>query len=298
MLTVLSHVSHGYVGNRAIVFCLQYYGWDVDAIHTTDYSNHPGYRKFKGKPSSPELIQDLFEGLKDIIDFNREYEIILTGYSPNEQIAEVIYDQVMEVYQQNAEKKPFWVVDPVLGDNGKLYVLEKVVPVVEKMLKSGHVTLTTPNQFEFEVLSGVKITTWESVVEGFNQFYTNYAIPYVVLSSAVIDGNMYVIGYSHNSSQKIFALPVDEINCHFNGCGDVFTALLTHSFYESSLTPKTLALVVLKLNKILVHSLQEEQAKTGESNILLVKDIRIISLRHFLVADDDLTSYLDKVQYL
>lgn len=298
MLTVLSHVSHGYVGNRAIVFCLQHYGWDVDAINTTDYSNHPGYKKFRGKPSTPERICELFLGLKDIINFTSEYEIILTGYSPNEHISEVIYSQVTDIYKQNAKKAPIWVLDPVLGDNGKLYVPENVVPVVKKMLASRHVTLTTPNQFEFEVLSGVKIDSWSSVRTAFEAFYKAYTVPYVVLSSVTIDRQMYTIGYAYASQQQIFAIPVDEIDCHFSGCGDVFTALITHSFYDNNaLTAKSLALVVLKLNKILLHSLQEEQQKTG-AKVLVVNDIRSISLRHFLTEDNERELSLDKVRYL
>lgn len=34
VLAIQSHVVHGYVGNRAATFPLQYRGWDVDALNT------------------------------------------------------------------------------------------------------------------------------------------------------------------------------------------------------------------------------------------------------------------------
>lgn len=305
LLAVLSHVAHGYVGNRAMVFPLQFNGWDVDCINTTNYSNHPGYLKFKGQPSSSSLVKDLFTGLKNIIDFNNEYEIILTGYSPNEEILQVVYDEIMPIFKASANKKPVWVVDPVLGDNGKLYVLEKVVPIYKQILSTGHITLTTPNQFEFELLSGTTIKDWSSVESAFDSFYNKFKIPYVVLSSVVIDDKMFTIGYSNsNRNKRIFSLPLNQINCSFNGCGDVFTAILTNTFYDNGkeLTPEVLASAIVKLNKILIHSLQQELTKTGQApnDIKLVKDIKIITLRHTLLEDyqQDTQSLLQQVKYL
>ena len=40
------------------------------------------------------------------------------------------------------------VLDPVMGDCGKLYVSEEVVPVYKSMVR--HADLITPNQFETE----------------------------------------------------------------------------------------------------------------------------------------------------
>ena len=48
VLSIQSHVVHGYVGNKAATFPLQYQGWDVDALNTVQFSNHPGYGHFTG----------------------------------------------------------------------------------------------------------------------------------------------------------------------------------------------------------------------------------------------------------
>lgn len=293
LLAVSSHVSHGYVGNRAMVFPLQFNGWDVDAINTTDYSNHPGYGKFQGRPTDPQLVRDLFRGLHDIVDYN-EYEVIISGYSPNAAILTVVYEEISKVFAEGAQ--PLWIVDPVLGDNGKLYVNEDVVPVVKKILESGHVALTTPNQLEFELLTDTKLTSWDSVKQAFTTFHELYPVKQAVLTSVSVEGKVYIVGLSNN---QVYALPVNEIACHFNGCGDVFAGLLAHAFHSNGgrLSVEVLADVTTRLHRILEHSLAEESASTKHP-VTLVKDIRLVSSRHVLLDIIDSSALVAQAIYL
>lgn len=296
ILSILSHVSHGYVGNRAIVFPLQFCGWDVDAVNTTNLSNHPGYGKFSGSPFSAEDIELVIKGLKDIIDFNTEYEVILTGYMPNKDIMLAIFEQIKDVFKSSL--RPVWILDPVMGDNGKLYVLDSVVPIYKQFFSSGFITLATPNQFEFELLSGVKITDWTTLKEAVDSFSKMYKVPYLALSSVIIDNRMFGVGYSANTQRKIFCIPIDQIDCSFSGCGDLFTALITHGFCENGqvLTPAVLGNVLLKLNRILKISLDDEIKKCGNKFVKSVKDIRVVLLRDVLL--EDYTDEIKEVEYI
>ncbi|KAK6458226.1 Ribokinase-like protein [Scheffersomyces xylosifermentans] len=302
LLTISSHVSHGYVGNRATVFPLQYYGWDVDAINTTNFSNHPGFGTFAGKASPPELVNDIFQGLKDIVDFDEHYDLILTGYSPNDEVLQIIYNQLITVFNSSSSaKKPQWIVDPVLGDNGRLYVSEKVIPVYKAILSSGFVTLITPNQFELEILSDTKITDWDSIKTALLKIQELYNIPNVVLSSVLIDGEMYGVGYSAEAEEgkRVFYFPITQIHCHFNGCGDLFTALMANAFYENKnkLTPAVLGDVLVKLNLILEHSYKAEVEENGSTEVKSVKSLRIISSREVLL-EDNREDIIGRVSYL
>jgi len=42
VLSIQSHVVHGYVGNKCAVFPLQLHGFDVDPINSVQFSNHAG----------------------------------------------------------------------------------------------------------------------------------------------------------------------------------------------------------------------------------------------------------------
>ncbi|OBA23661.1 Ribokinase-like protein [Metschnikowia bicuspidata var. bicuspidata NRRL YB-4993] len=282
-LSILSHVAHGYVGNRAVVFTLQYCGWNVDALHTTEFLNHPGYGQFKGQKADVETVKLIFEGLQSILDLRLEYELILVGYCPSAEVMSTLYEQITPLMGAAKEKsRPILVVDPVLGDNGKLYVPQQIVKAHIEFLQLGFVDLTTPNQFELELLTGIQIHDWESVKLALTTFNEKYKVPNVVILSVIVDGRMYGVGFS-KATEAIFYIPIAKIDCRFSGCGDVFTALLTNIFYENNctLTPKVLSQVLIKLNRILMISFNEEKAKLGKAPIV-VQDVRLIQLRKVL----------------
>lgn len=282
LLSILSYVAHGYVGNRAMVFPLQYHGWDVDTVNTTHYSNHPGYGMFKGQKSSPELVESIFQGLGNILDISSYYKVIVVGYCPSAAVMNTIYKDLEPIVQKASPKRPILVVDPVLGDNGRLYVPEELVLAHKDFLTKGLVDLTTPNQFELELLTGTHVSDFTSARKALLHFYDMYKVPNVVLTSVPIDGKMYCVGFSL-ASQTVFALEFEQINCSFSGCGDLFTALLTNAFYESGcvLNPIVLGSVLYKLHKVLQNSFEDEWQKTGQPPSM-VKDIRIVSLRKVL----------------
>lgn len=288
VLSILSYVSHGYVGNRSVVFPLQYYGWDVDTINTTDFLNHPGYGTFKGKKTDPDQIAELFKGLANIMPSIGEYKMILVGYCPGGAILDAVYRQ-LEPMVANGRETPALIIDPVLGDNGKLYVPEEIIPIHKRFLKLGLVSLITPNQFELEVLSETSVTDWDSLMLALRRMHENYGLPNIIVSSVVIHGKMFCVGYRRTGPAKkeeCFYLPIEEIKCKFNGCGDVFAALAIHAFYCNglSLTPYVLNFAMAKMTKILQVSYDAQKKLTGEppTNVL---DVRVVTLRHVLLED-------------
>ena len=79
ILSVQSHTTHGYVGNKAATFPLQTMGYDVNCINTVSLSNHPAYKG--GCKGSSLQLQDLtafIEGLEnnDLLNYNA----VITGY--------------------------------------------------------------------------------------------------------------------------------------------------------------------------------------------------------------------------
>ena len=288
-LCISLHVSHGYVGNRACTFPLQYQGWDVDAVNTTNFSNHPGYGKIGGKVVDPDEVQQVIEGLRSIVDVTLGYDMVISGYCPRPGTVEA-------VRKFCADLKPLvvLVVDPVLGDNGKLYVQESIVPEYERLMAECSVSLTTPNMFEFELLSGEKVNSFSDLKTAIDAFYDKFRIPNVVILSIEIEGQLYAVGALRESRirQKktsdsdnpdelgIFYFPIEKLDCNFNGSGDVLTAIISHCFYRNGckLTPETLSEALTKLEHILKQSIQIEAQKTGQ-RVTHVKDIQIVALR-------------------
>jgi pyridoxine kinase len=134
-----------------------------------------------------------------------------------------------------------YVCDPVLGDNGKLYVPEELVDVYrEEVVK--HATILTPNQFEIEVLSGVKINTMADAIEACNVIHAK-GVPVVVITSMEIVPDKIVMLCSapvatvklHGKaatpsptfpSHTQFHIQCDRLPRNFTGTGDVTAALI------------------------------------------------------------------------
>ena len=141
VLSIQSHVVHGYVGNRAAVFPLQLLDFEVDFINSVQFSNQTGYKSFRGQRLNSDDLDELFLGLKENNLVN--YTHLLTGYVGNEAFLNKLADLIEEMkginpnliyciylilFFSTSKLKAktclfvclFKVCDPVLGDNGKL----------------------------------------------------------------------------------------------------------------------------------------------------------------------------------
>ncbi len=79
--------------------------------------------------------------------------MMLSGYVPGAASVEVV-GRIAKELRNRTESAPgsfFWVLDPVMGDNGRLYVADDVVPAYKTLLH--HADLILPNQFEAEYVA-------------------------------------------------------------------------------------------------------------------------------------------------
>lgn len=285
ILSILSHVVHGYVGNRAVTFPLQYLGWNVDALNTTNLSNHPGYGSFLGSVEPVELIEKVLEGLEDIGNSIGQYDMVLTGYLPNEDMVLSVKQAIFKHFGNHQGPNPKYIMDPILGDNGKFYVNEAVIPIYKELLSSGYVTVITPNQFEFQVLTGVEIRCLEDLKHAIEQFNNQFNVSDVIISSINLGNLMYSVGYNSIDNQ-IFLVPIKEIPCKFFGCGDLFTALVSNNYSKhGKVTIGGLKDSVLKLTRVLQRTFDYEITSKPGVDITVINDINIIRLADILTND-------------
>lgn len=134
VLSIQSHTVQGYVGNKSAVFPLQLLGYDVDPINSVQFSNHTGYPSFKGQVLNGQQLWDLIEGLEanDLL----YYTHLLTGYIGSVSFLNTVLDVVSKLRSINP--KLTYVCDPVLGDEGKLYVPQELVTVYRERVRLIH----------------------------------------------------------------------------------------------------------------------------------------------------------------
>ncbi|KAK4105323.1 Ribokinase-like protein [Parathielavia hyrcaniae] len=239
VLAVASHVVSGYVGNKIAVFSLQSLGCDVAALNTVQFSNHTGYKQWTGSKVSAQEITDLYQGLKQ--SYLDDFDMMLSGYVPGAPALEAV-GQIGQELKRRAKSKPgsfFWVLDPVMGDNGSLYVASDVVPVYKSLVP--HADLVLPNQFEAELLSEVKITDMPSIARAIQVMHERYAIPHIVITSVSLPhpdhpvSSLSVFGSTMTSDRKprAFKIVFPAIDCYFCGTGDMFAALMAVRMREA-----------------------------------------------------------------
>lgn len=107
-----------------------------------------GYGQAKGTRATATEITDLYEGLK--ASYLDEFDMMLSGYLPGASAVEAVGKIARDLKYKHTMNPGsfFWVLDPVMGDNGKLYVAEDVVPAYKHLMKDADLIL--PNQFEAE----------------------------------------------------------------------------------------------------------------------------------------------------
>lgn len=104
----------------------------------------------KGTKVTAQEITDLYDGLKQ--SYLDDFAMMLSGYIPGAEAVEAVGKIAAELRTKaRCRGEPgsfFWVLDPVMGDHGKLYVSQDVVPAYKSLLPNADLIL--PNQFEAE----------------------------------------------------------------------------------------------------------------------------------------------------
>ncbi|KAJ8920748.1 hypothetical protein NQ315_004888 [Exocentrus adspersus] len=272
VLSIQSHVVSGYVGNKSAVFPLQLLGFEVDAINSVQFSNHTGYKKVKGQILTEKDLADLLEGLSENhLDY---YSHLLTGY-----IGSVSFlNQITTVVKHLRQKNPnlIYVCDPVMGDNGQLYVPKELVPIYKSYIVP-LATIITPNLFEAELLTDTKIINQDDVWNAINILH-NKGCETVVISSADLgtDSKLGVFGSckKDDTIKKIY-MEIKKLPVTFTGSGDLFAALFLSWMYKSNNDLKVaLENTIASLQAVLkrtVEGLGDEDIKAKNVELKLIQ---------------------------
>ena len=156
VLSISSQVVWGPVGNSAAVPALQAKGHEVLALPTITLSNHPGHGAPAGFRTQAEDMARMFAALEALGALSN-LDAMLTGYF-------VSVGQVEEVAGLLGRVAvPFLLVDPVMGDHGRLYIPQEVAEAIRAHLVP-RASCLTPNAFELSWLSGHEVTDEASAI--------------------------------------------------------------------------------------------------------------------------------------
>lgn len=265
------------VGNKSAVFPLQLLGFDVDVVNSVHFSNHTGYKEgFEGDVLKGDQLRAIMAGLKR----NSLLEGIghvLTGYIGSESFLEAVLDVIKNVREEHGAKVRF-VCDPVLGDKGKFYVPTELVGLYrERVIPLADVL--TPNQFEVEQLTGIKINTMEDAKRACDQLHKMGPSLVFITSMELGTDSMTILASERSTATStIMAWRIDcpILPGHFTGTGDLCAALLlAHTAREPNNIPAVMEKVINTMFAVLQRTLETagDTVKSRELKLVQSKDI-------------------------
>lgn len=257
ILSIQSHVVYGYVGNKASVYPLQSMGFDVWPINTVQFSNHTGYGKYKGEIFPARHIKELVQGLDDI-GVLKNCEAILSGYMGSNDICYEVKDIVEKIKKNNPNA--IYLCDPVVGDK-KIYVKQEVVDFFKNEMVAD---IITPNKFEAEILSGIKINSYDDlykVAEIFHLKNIKIVIITGVEFSDKIENFLSIQGISFLQQATKY-----KFLQNISGTGDLFSALFLGQYLLNKDAVIALEKVLWFMEKVLKNSINNSELQVTSIN--------------------------------
>lgn len=172
---------------------------------------------------------------------------MLTGYVPGAEALLAVSQAVDRMRALNP--RMVYLCDPVMGDEGRIYVSEAVIPIYKALMPKAD--CATPNYFEAQLLTDIEIVDPQSLCLCLRSFHERYALPNVIISAVslphhalrqagltnlpfssllVCAGSSIVSGPGEPLRTISFAIVFPELAEHYEGVGDVFSSLVLARF--------------------------------------------------------------------
>lgn len=257
VVTISSQVAYGHVGNSATVPALQSLGFEVLAIPTVLLAHHPGHGPAKGRMLPAAEISDLVQGIAGIGALGRACAV-LTGYLGLPETAAVAADAVRQV--RAAQDRALYLCDPVIGDNGRVYVRDGVEEAIRTQLLP-LADVVTPNHFELERLAGCSVRTLEQAVGAARSLLALGPTTVVVTTLQHQGSTPQQVDCLAVTAGQVWLVGTPRLERVQNGAGDLLAALLLGHLALQKPLPEALGLAVSAVHAVLAASTGEPEMR-------------------------------------
>lgn len=227
ILLVGDIVGYGKIANTAMETILSRLGHSTYELPTAIVSNNFAFGEFQ--------ILDTTDYLRGCIkvwsDLGFDFDAIATGYMASTEQAHI----VTSYCQERAAKGAAIFVDPIMGDDGRLYNGMKTDAIASMKEILAIAQLCYPNYTEACLLTDTPYHAEGTDMDGAREMIDRLreiGSKSVLITSIRIDGTPSVVGYNH-IEDEYFQLTYDEIPVQFPGTGDIFAATLIGTLMDS-----------------------------------------------------------------
>ena len=214
--------GYGKVALSAMLPILSKMGYSLYNLPTALVSNTLDYGKFE--------ILDTTSYMENTIkvwnELGFQFDCISTGFILSSKQVDIITSYIKSQNNPNL----LVVVDPIMGDDGKLYngITQETVAHMKEL--SSYADILIPNYTEAAFIADLftdKSSLTKSEINALIDKLVSQGSKSVVITS-IIDkdsNNHFVCGYD-DKSKTYFYLPYDYIPVRFPGTGDIFSAVM------------------------------------------------------------------------
>jgi len=215
-------------------------GIKVCPLPTAVLSSHSRYEGYH--------FADLTDHMQPIIDhwkkMNISFDAIYSGFLGSHKQIRIVQGMIDSFKNENQ----FVIIDPVLGDNGKMYgpINKEMVSEMKSLIQKANII--TPNLTEASLLLEKPFSP-DIGEEDIKEWMLKLSDmgPGIVVITGIPDkthGKKYsVIAYNRNGS-RFWKVPIDYIPADFPGTGDCFTSVLTGALLQGDSLPIALDMAV------------------------------------------------------
>lgn len=224
----------GRVSLTAVIPILSSMGFQVCPLPTAVLSNHTQYPDYSLLDLTDEMQRIVEKWKKMDVHFDTFY----SGYLASARQIKIVED-LITYFRRPSD---LVVVDPVMGDNGKLYVGMGLDMVEEMKEFIRYADVITPNLTEMFLLLGEQeipdVLTDQVLKAGLKSLSDKGPEIVIVTSVPVADNPHLTSVYAYNrAGGRFWKVTCPYLPAHYPGTGDAFTSVITGALMQGDSLP-------------------------------------------------------------
>ena len=223
----------GRVSLTVVIPVLSSMGFQVCPLPTAVLSSHTQYPQFSILDLTDEMPRIIAEWKKLDIQFDAFY----TGYLGSPRQVQIVSDFIDDFRQPD----DLVVVDPVLGDNGRLYTNFDESMIREMRHLAAKADVITPNLTELFYLMDkpYKADNTDEELKTYLRLLSDAGPQVVIITSVPVHGESHKTSvYAYNrSGNRFWKITCPYLPAHYPGTGDTFTSVITGALLQGDSLP-------------------------------------------------------------
>ena len=223
----------GRVSLTVVIPILSSMGFQVCPLPTAVLSSHTQYPQFSILDLTDEMPHMIAEWKKLDIQFDAFY----TGYLGSPRQVQIVSDFIDDFRQPD----DLVVVDPVLGDNGRLYTNFDESMIREMRHLAAKADVITPNLTELFYLMDkpYKADNTDEELKTYLRLLSDAGPQVVIITSVPVHGESHKTSvYAYNRvGDRYWKITCPYLPAHYPGTGDTFTSVITGALLQGDSLP-------------------------------------------------------------